>query len=91
MHDEQATESEQDQLDRIAIALEKLPNRLARALRQEGIGKNGRQSLTTQIFKAYAENEKAAEAKRRANIAIGLTAVTALASLIAAIATLIHG
>jgi hypothetical protein len=91
MLEEQERERTDQQLDRIANALEQLPNRLARAMRHEGIGRNGREGLTQQIMQAQAEARKTAVAKRRANIAIGLTAMTSVASLIAAVATLIHG
>jgi len=91
MLDEQATKSEQDQLDRIAIALEQLPSRLARAMHSEGIGLPKRPRMRQSFAQAEKDHREAREAKRRANIAIGLTSVTALASFIAAIATLIHG
>lgn len=45
----------------------------------------------SQIIEGEAEARKVAKAERRANIAIALAGVTALASLIAAIATLFHG
>jgi hypothetical protein len=80
-----------DSLDRIADVLEKMPSRLARAMRQEGIGRGQQPSLGRQIIQAKAEAYKVAKAERRANIAIALTAVTALGSLIAAIATLFSG
>lgn len=88
---EQQVEREQDRLDRIADALDKLPNRVARAMRQEGIGREEKPSLGRQIMRAETEARKITKAERKANIAIAFTGITALGSLIAAIATLIHG
>jgi hypothetical protein len=47
--------------------------------------------MRSMLIEAEREHQEAREAKRRANLAIALTGVTAFGSLLAAIATLIHG
>jgi hypothetical protein len=88
---QQRTELELDQLDLIADALECLPRRVASALRAEGIGLPKRRHMRQLFFQVDKEHREAKEAKRRANIAIGLTGLTALASPIAAAGTLLQG
>ena len=89
--EQEQAESTSAQLDRIASAIERLPGRVASALRSEGIGLPKRPRMRQVFIRAEKEHREAQEAKRRANIAIGLTAVTALGSLIAATGTLIQG
>ncbi len=84
------TEEPQSELERIANALEELPKRIASEQRSSEMT----EQMLGQIkesFERGAVEEKAAQAERRANIAIALAAITALGSLIAAIATLFHG
>lgn len=91
MLEEQRTEQDRDQLDRIASAVEQLPGRVARAMRNEGVGRPRPPRMRSMLIEAEREHQEAREAKRRANLAIALTGVTAFGSLLAAIATLIHG
>lgn len=91
------TEPERDQLDRIAGALEsvadglgELPQEIADAQRSTGLADAALGELRARFERDELER-KAKQASRRANIAIALAGITALASLIAAIATLFHG
>jgi hypothetical protein len=75
------------ELERIAIALEDLPQRIVSEHRSQEMTEQMLGQMK-QSFERGAAERKAAVAERRANIAIALTALTALASLVAAIAGL---